>query len=477
MAFERPAWVDGYIEAFGDRVWLTAPGDRRRVVEDGGGLVVIADRSFDLELTDISSPMQAWGVSHGLIVLPLGAGGGSSFIRFNGEMRGDPDVGAALFTKRGDLNFWNIGRIEARTAIIGRAEGRGILTIDNGGYIGGASGMHLGGTEVVVHNSAGAMIRADEYAAITMDAKLGSITNYGVIAGLSYMATIGGYVGAFTLTNEGMIIGRYDALDLSHMGYAEIGNSGEVIGQVTGSDGDDLLVNSGRMDGVALGKGDDGVQNLGQMGKVALGLGDDLFSAEAGGTQGVVLGGRGDDTLTGAAQDDRFFGGDGRDSLAGGGGDDRLSGGEEADRLAGGSGDDLLRGDNGFDTLRGDVGEDRIFGGDGGDRIYGGVGEDWLDGGDGTDHLFGGEGADVFVLDPTTQGWDRIADFTPGEDHFTIAVEMTWIGDDGFTGRPGELRWNGHGVWFEADLDGDMVADWRTEVWIQGFRPSDQDFL
>ncbi len=101
--------------------------------------------------------------------------------------------------------------------------------------------------------------------------------------------------------------------------------------------------------------------------------------------------------------------GDGED-LSGNGGINALLGDGGNDILAGGAGDDLLRGESGFDTL---------------------------DGGAGKDVLVGGPGADTFVYAATSDGDDRIVDFTSGEDR--IRVDAAGFGGDLFAGQRVEL--------------------------------------
>lgn len=139
-----------------------------------------------------------------------------------------------------------------------------------------------------------------------------------------------------------------------------------------------------------------------------------------------VLGGRGNDTITGNAQANRLDGGGGADTLTGGGG---------ADVLIGGTGDDIyivsdvlavvteLEG-GGTDELRtsvsfalpdfverltytgtgrfvgtGNNADNVMTGGSGDDTLSGLGGNDTLDGGAGADTLRGGSGNDVYVVD------------------------------------------------------------------------------
>jgi Ca2+-binding RTX toxin-like protein len=146
----------------------------------------------------------------------------------------------------------------------------------------------------------------------------------------------------------------------------------------------------------------------------------------------VVLGGSGNDRLTGGtAMSNRISGGRGDDTLKGGGtGPDVLIGGDgrdtadyadrtvpvyvslgdgandgqawEADdvwgdveSVRGGSADDRLIGNEGANTLTGNDGNDFLAGADGDDRLTAGNGEDVLQGGPGADDIDGGGGGDT----------------------------------------------------------------------------------
>jgi hypothetical protein len=84
---------------------------------------------------------------------------------------------------------------------------------------------------------------------------------------------------------------------------------------------------------------------------------------------------------TGATRMERVIGGLGNDSLTGTAGDNFLSGGGGNDTLIGGGGNDLLLGGAGSDSLQGDAGRDVLIGGDGADTLSGGDDDDILIGG------------------------------------------------------------------------------------------------
>jgi Ca2+-binding RTX toxin-like protein len=76
-----------------------------------------------------------------------------------------------------------------------------------------------------------------------------------------------------------------------------------------------------------------------------------------------IIGGTGDDNITGDGRANVLSGGLGSDTLNGGLGSDTLNGGADADVLGGGDNDDTLNGDAGADTLTGGAGNDALNGG------------------------------------------------------------------------------------------------------------------
>ena len=83
----------------------------------------------------------------------------------------------------------------------------------------------------------------------------------------------------------------------------------------------------------------------------------------------TLIGGAGNDTLTGTMHGD---------VLLGRAGNDRLNARDEADLLFGEAGNDTLRGGAGTDGLHGGDANDRVFGD--GDTLSGGAGDDEFDG-------------------------------------------------------------------------------------------------
>lgn len=135
-----------------------------------------------------------------------------------------------------------------------------------------------------------------------------------------------------------------------------------------------------------------------------------------------------------AADGARLVHGDGDGMLLGQDGRDVLDGGAGNDTLAGGSGNDGLTGGDGNDVLTGQEGRDLLRGGAGDDVLDGGRGDDTLAGGAGFDVLSGGFGADVFVFAANGPAWDRITDFTPGQDRIDLVALLGGqaVNDDNF---------------------------------------------
>ena len=156
-----------------------------------------------------------------------------------------------------------------------------------------------------------------------------------------------------------------------------------------------------------------------------------------------VIGGTGDDTITGDAAANVLDGGDGDDVLNGGGGNDTLEGDGrdshpygDSDVLNGGAGDDVLRGQAFADTLNGDDGDDLLDGGLGADMVNGGA------------HiLFGGDTA-------TYAGRGR-----------SVTVVIDGVAGDGETGENDKVSTDvekvigGNGGDTLRSLDGDMTPN------------------
>lgn len=168
--------------------------------------------------------------------------------------------------------------------------------------------------------------------------------------------------------------------------------------------GDDRAYGGDGADQVGGGEGNDDVR--GDNGPDRLG-GD--------GGNDTLSGGNDDDVLVGGAGADKLQGDNGRDTadyaartnpltitldatpddgelgegdlvlteaVIGGAGNDRLTGGPAGEQLFGEGGNDTIRGGDGNDTISGGEGKDRLWGNNGLDSVDGGAGDDRLDGRD-----------------------------------------------------------------------------------------------
>ena len=160
-----------------------------------------------------------------------------------------------------------------------------------------------------------------------------------------------------------------------------------------------------------------------------------------------VIGGSGNDSLTGDAQDNVLIGGSGNDTL---------NGGAEVDTLAGGKGNDTYYVDNAADVIQEALGEGvdtvlasgsymlapdieieslranatigltlignafshSIIGNAGNDVLIGGDGKDTLNGGVGADIMAGGNGNDTYIVDNSSD----VVNEKPGQGSDTVAA-------------------------------------------------------
>jgi Ca2+-binding RTX toxin-like protein len=178
------------------------------------------------------------------------------------------------------------------------------------------------------------------------------------------------------------------------------------------------------------------------------------------GIEGIV-GGVGNDLITGSPTQNALWGAGGNDTVEGGAGNDYMNGGDGSDTLSyrnsnasvnvnlnsgaasGGhaEGDTIrkfesLLGSGFGDTLSGNTGNNVISGGGGGDTINAWHGNDYIFGGAGNDTLKGSLGADRFYFDTALNAAtnvDTITDFSPIDDFMMVddAIFST-IGPAGF---------------------------------------------
>lgn len=165
-----------------------------------------------------------------------------------------------------------------------------------------------------------------------------------------------------------------------------------ILASLLGGSGNDTLTG---------GKGDDQLNG---------GTGNDSLVGGAG--TNTLDGGEDNDILVGGPVFDFLLGGAGRDTLLGNAGDDSIVGGPDADLMRGGPGNDEIFGEAGNDTIQGEAGNDFLGGNEGDDSLVGGIGNDDIDGGDGKDTLQGDAGNDLLV---GGSGDDRLRD-TSGND-------------------------------------------------------------
>lgn len=233
--------------------------------------------------------------------------------------------------------------------------------------------------------------------------------------------------------------------------------------RLNGEDGSDTLAGGAGADTFDGGAGIDTADYTGSIAvtvdlTIGLGAGGDaagdiLLSVES------VIGGSGDDSLTGDGLANTLTGAGGADTLTGGSGSDVLIGGAGADRYDGGADRDVVSyaasslavtvnlatgatggdasgdtfvfaagvntvenvtGGSGADVLTGDSQANTLIGGAGADILSGGAGSDVLSGAAGIDDLTGGSGADRFLFLTTADAGDTIRDFTAGSDLLVI---------------------------------------------------------
>ncbi|MFC3175501.1 choice-of-anchor L domain-containing protein [Novosphingobium bradum] len=202
----------------------------------------------------------------------------------------------------------------------------------------------------------------------------------------------------------------------------------------------------------------------------------------------VLQGGAGNDTLDGGAGVDTAsyadIAGAVTVSLAltkaqatGGAGSDLL---RNIENLVGGAGNDALTGNGGANRLEGGLGNDSLDGAAGNDALLGGAGDDRLTGGAGADLLWGGAGADRFVFkaaaDSTSAARDTIQDFSHAEgDRIDLsAIDAISGGKDqaftlvgAFGHKAGELAVSLEGDHYlvQGDVNGDGLADLAISVY------------
>ena len=170
------------------------------------------------------------------------------------------------------------------------------------------------------------------------------------------------------------------------------------------------------------------------------GSGNDSLTGDA--LANILSGGNGNDVLNGAAGSDTINGGSGNDLLTGGAGNDAINGGDNVDTasfadkttsvvitlsaaagtatIGTGTETDTL---TGIENLTGGSGNDAFTGDDNNNLLNGGAGNDVLNGGSGIDTLTGGAGNDQFIFNASLNGstnLDTVTDFKSGSDKLVL---------------------------------------------------------
>lgn len=307
----------------------------------------------------------------------------------------------------GAVQIGQTGSVAGETAI---GSGRALIVANNGGIYGSAIG--VGSTSTLRVTNSGYISGGQ---AITADDKI-TVINSGLIETLDQIAIFGS-AKADVVTNDGRIWGEIHGSD----GDDRIINSGRIIGSLTlaavvgvGTDAD-TVINRGVIDGaLSTGSAADRLINSGAFnGTVDMGVGGDLVDNWRGTIDGAISLGADDDILRPGAGIETANGGTGIDTLdftrgtaitfaldgsldaTGWASDDTFSAFENV--IGSRLGNDVLVGDAGANRLDGLGGNDQLSGGGDKDKLFGGNGADQLDGGSGDDQLNGGAGNDVLI--------------------------------------------------------------------------------
>ncbi|MDO9524233.1 MAG: M10 family metallopeptidase C-terminal domain-containing protein [Gemmobacter sp.] len=247
-------------------------------------------------------------------------------------------------------------------------------------------------------------------------------------------------------------------------------------GQTQVGDGNDSVVGNALVNHIMGGRGNDRLTGYDGDDTLTGGLGDDVLNGGLG--HYTLNGGAGSDTalFTGTANTrvdlnvaGRQNTGPGMDQLIGiehatsGSGHDRLVGNTQASRLTAGAGNDVLIAGGGNDVLYGQAGNATMHGGTGNDVLTGGMGSDNMSGGDAIDRFVYTSGAEIGI--GSTR--DTVSDFTSGTDKLDFhGMDMTYRGTAAFTGAGNELRFLSSGTTgtLIGDMDGDMVLDFSLAL-------------
>lgn len=195
-----------------------------------------------------------------------------------------------------------------------------------------------------------------------------------------------------------------------------------------GSNADQVLQAGDQNTPVVGGNGNDTITGSWASSTLAGGAGNDRLIA-TGGPQNVLDGGTGDDEITGGWGNDRLIGGEGNNTIRANGSSSVITAGSGNDTITGSWGDDQIDAGHGNNRIDAAGGKNTVIAGDGDDTITSGWGDDTIDAGNGnntidagggTNHITSGAGNDVVRAD----GTNTIATGA-GNDHITT----TWGAD------------------------------------------------
>ncbi|UVC10134.1 hypothetical protein IHQ71_05885 [Rhizobium sp. TH2] len=308
------------------------------------------------------------------------------------------------------------------------------------------------------------------------------------------------------------------------------GNGDDIIHGLDGTDiilggaGSDQLFGGNQNDTLNGGDGDDEIDGGANTDTVTyatqrLGIDIDLGDGDSAGratTAPIGLIGAEEDRLfsieniVGTSVKDTLAGNTSRNTINGGGGDDSLVFTTGGDRLDGDAGIDRLVFQNFTEAANIDLGSqvtvgastivttlveiENVLAGNGSDVIRGTTGDNTIEGSGGFDTMTGLGGNDTFVfrrladIGLVAGQRDIITDFSAGDriDFSALAgtegqagLDLIFIGDDGFSGEAGEIRFNvnnGGNTIVQIDLDGDGQEDAKLQL-TGSVALTDADFL
>ncbi|AXF86486.1 Bifunctional hemolysin/adenylate cyclase [Ephemeroptericola cinctiostellae] len=230
--------------------------------------------------------------------------------------------------------------------------------------------------------------------------------------------------GGITSTQTGTGNATIKAYTTTSLVGENINVTSKGVTNAAGGRGNDTLTGDANNNWLAGGMGSD-VFNAGAGNDVLLIDADDLqanINAGAGDDIVQVVGDRGITLNMAQAEVEQVQGGRGADVIIGGGRSTVfVRGGDGNDMMIGGSANDVLNGENGDDLINGGDGNDLLRGHRNNDILMGGAGNDILDGGLDDDKMMGGAGED----DLTASAGDDTMDGGAGVDAVTFRGQVS----------------------------------------------------